>query len=107
LGQIIRLTKRKVNTKMAGKKKTEWEFDELIDEVREAGVPCNRTSFRAAAVSEFVKKRTNEKSGKVDVEGVTSAIKLYHAKNPEKAQKKIEKLKAKIAEMEAALEEAE
>lgn len=88
---------------MPKNKKTTWTYDGLIEAVRNSGrdqkenyVPINRSSLKEAAVSEFVKLRTNQ-SGKTDVLSVIGAMKTYHAANPVKAAKKIEKLKAKLA----------
>jgi hypothetical protein len=91
--------------------KREWAYDGLIADVREAGkddkavyVPINRNSLKECAVAAFVGKYANAKTGEVDIKGVITAMKAYHAANPEKAAKKYERA---LAAFEAAKADAE
>ena len=82
------------------------EYDELIEQVREAGVPCNRTSIGEVAMREFIGANTNDK-GKVNITGIVEAMKVYHASNPKKLERQIAKLEEKLKAKKEALKELE
>ena len=99
--------KNMARTKGVKNQKTEWVYDEVVAEIREQGkIPCNRTSFREASVREAIKKRTDGK-GQVDLNGLIGMMKLYHGSNPDRLDKKLEKLKEQYEALKAQREAIE